>query len=288
MNILVTGKNGQLGSEIQVLANDCPNFNFIFTDVVELDITDRDRVQTFFAENTIDIVINCAAYTAVDKAEDEYELADRVNNQAVEYLVEAATTVNARFIHISTDYVFDGSGNIPYTEVDGVSPLGVYGKTKLAGEQHVLKASIPGIVIRTSWVYSSFGNNFVKTMMRLGKEREELGVIVDQIGSPTYARDLAEVCLSICVKEDQWRDSNEVYHYSNDGVCSWYDFATTIMELNGIDCVVKPIETIDYPTKAERPLYSVLNKKKIKEHFLLSHKHWKKSLVDCIYLLNGN
>ena len=279
MKIVVTGKNGQLGSEINALKDQYPSFEFIFLGRNDLDITDQDAIEKYFENCPFDLLINCAAYTAVDQAEDDFEGANAVNNLAVQYLVAAAEKQKARVIHISTDYVFDGAANLPYKESDPVQPIGVYGKTKLAGELHVLNAKIPAMVIRTSWVYSSFGNNFVKTMKRLGQERDELGVIVDQVGTPTNARDLADACLQICTQLTRWSDTNEVYHFSNDGVCSWYDFACAIMEVNNIDCNVKPIETTDYPTKAKRPQYSVLNKKKIKEQFGLLGLNWKASLA---------
>lgn len=278
MNILITGKNGQLGSEIQALSNTYKEFNFFFTDIEELDITNEEAITTFFEINKINFVINCAAYTAVDKAEDDEEIANKVNNTAVKFLVTAAEKNNARFIHISTDYVFNGTNHTPYTEEQETSPIGVYGKTKLEGEKHVLNSSLKGLVIRTSWVYSKFGNNFVKTMIRLGNERDELGVIVDQVGTPTNAADLAEVCLLIASQLENWSDINEVYHFSNEGVCSWYDFAFEIMKLNNISCHIKAIETTDYPTKAARPPYSVLNKKKIREQFNIPPKHWTSSL----------
>lgn len=277
MNILVTGKNGQLGSEIKAISNQYQNFNFLCTDIEELDITNKKAINSFFKNNTIDLIINCAAYTAVDKAEDDFEIANKVNNLAVQYLVEAAETYNSKIIHISTDYVFDGSTCIPYKEDKEVSPLGVYGQTKLEGEEHILHAKTQGLIIRTSWVYSEFGNNFVKTMLRLGKEKESLGVIGDQIGTPTNAKDLAYACLDIANQTKQWED-NQIYHYSNLGVCSWYDFAFEIMQQANLNCKINLIETTDYPTKAKRPQYSVLNKKKITEKFNVKNHHWTISL----------
>ncbi len=287
MNILVTGKNGQLGSEIQYLAPQYPSFNFIYTDVAELDITDASLVAAFFEQNKIDMVINCAAYTAVDQAEDDFEVANKVNNIAVKNVVEACLQHNARIIHISTDYVFDGSNHVPYVETDAVSPIGVYGKTKHLGEQQVLQTAVTGVILRTSWVYSSFGNNFVKTMMRLGKDRETLNVIYDQVGTPTYARDLAKACLDIASQTAQWPSQPAVYHYSNEGVCSWFDFATTIMELTQTSCKVLPILTKEYPTKSARPHFSVLNKAAIKQNFKVEIPYWKISLQQCIQEINN-
>ncbi len=287
MNILVTGKNGQLGSEIQYLAPQYPSFNFIYTDVAELDITDASLVAAFFEQNKIDMVINCAAYTAVDQAEDDSEVANKVNNIAVKNLVEACLQHNARIIHISTDYVFDGSNHVPYVETDAVSPIGVYGKTKHLGEEQVLQTAVTGVILRTSWVYSSFGNNFVKTMMRLGKDRETLNVIYDQVGTPTYARDLAKACLDIASQTAQWPSQPAVYHYSNEGVCSWFDFATTIMELTQTSCKVLPILTKEYPTKSARPHFSVLNKAAIKQNFKVEIPYWKISLQQCIQEINN-
>jgi dTDP-4-dehydrorhamnose reductase len=282
MNILVTGKNGQLGSEIQYIAPNYLQFNFIYTDAEELDITNADLVTSFFKQNSIDLVINCAAYTAVDKAEDDADLANKVNNIAVKNLVNACLSHQARIIHVSTDYVFDGSSNVPYVESDAVSPIGVYGKTKRLGEEQVLHTGVQGIILRTSWVYSFFGNNFVKTMLSLGKERESLNVIYDQVGTPTYARDLAKACLDIACQTEHWTAEPTVYHYSNEGVCSWYDFSTAIMELSQIPCKISPILTKDYPSKSQRPHFSVLNKTAIKTKFKLVIPYWKTSLQQCL------
>ncbi|MDC3179386.1 dTDP-4-dehydrorhamnose reductase, partial [Flavobacteriales bacterium] len=247
MNILVLGSNGQLGSEIKEIAVDYKDFNFLFRDLPELNICKKDALNTFILNKNIDLVINCAAYTAVDKAEENAEIAEQVNSLGVQNLVNALEKVNGKLIHISTDYVFDGCNSEPYKESDHVNPLGVYGKTKREGELFVINSSIDSIVIRTSWLYSSFGNNFVKTMYRLGNEKNFLSVISDQIGTPTYARDLAKVCLDIISISDTESISNKgkVYHYSNEGVASWYDFAITIMELSGSNCVIKAIQTID-------------------------------------------
>ena len=232
----------------------------------------------------INTVINCAAYTAVDKAEEDAKNAERVNSMGVSNLVNAIETVNGKLIHISTDYVFDGNHFLPYKESDALSPIGVYGRTKRAGELAVLNSAIDSIVIRTSWLYSSYGNNFVKTMLRLGSEKENLGVIFDQVGTPTYARDLAKTCLEILTGVNSAKISKKgnLYHYSNEGVASWYDFAISIMELGGENCKVKPIQTKDYPTLAKRPHFSVLNKSKIKTDFKIEIPYWRDSLKECI------
>ncbi|BAF72665.1 dTDP-4-dehydrorhamnose reductase [Sulfurovum sp. NBC37-1] len=278
-NILVTGSNGQLGSEIRALASE-ENI-FYFTDSNALDITDRNAIECFCEENAIDIILNCAAYTDVDEAEKEMKNADRVNHLAVKYLAEIARMRKMKLVHISTDYVFDGTNCKPYVEEDTTGPNGVYGSTKLLGEE-VLKMVNPhnAIIIRTSWVYSSFGNNFVKTMLRLGTEREELGVIFDQVGTPTYAGDLAKTILQIVPKIEN--ENVEVYHFSNEGVCSWFDLAKAIFELGNVKCEVSPIETKAYPTPAKRPYYSVLNKTKIKTAFGISIPYWKESLGECL------
>jgi dTDP-4-dehydrorhamnose reductase len=284
MNILVTGSNGQLGSEIKDLEVNFTNFNFFFMDLPALDICNRSQLDIFIKENNINTVINCAAYTAVDKAEEDAKNAERVNSMGVSNLVNAIETVNGKLIHISTDYVFDGNHFLPYKESDALSPIGVYGRTKRAGELAVLNSAIDSIVIRTSWLYSSYGNNFVKTMLRLGSEKENLGVIFDQVGTPTYARDLAKTCLEILTGVNSAKISKKgnLYHYSNEGVASWYDFAISIMELGGENCKVKPIQTKDYPTLAKRPHFSVLNKSKIKTDFKIEIPYWRDSLKECI------
>ena len=283
-NILVTGANGQLGSEIKELAENYSEYSFIFTDKNNLDITKENEISKFFDSNKINTIINCAAYTAVDLAEDEKETANQINHISVKLIATEAKKRNIKFIHVSTDYVFDGTSHVPYIETDSTNPQSVYGSTKLKGEQ-ILKEINPenSVIIRTSWVYSSFGNNFVKTMLRLGKERESLNVIFDQIGTPTYARDLAKYILNIIPKINNKKP--ETYHYSNEGVCSWYDFAKTIFELKHINCKVAPIPSSAYPTKAKRPHYSVLNKQKIKEHFTIEIPYWRDSLADCLKLL---
>jgi len=284
MNILVTGSNGQLGSEIKDLAANYASFSFFFMDLPALDICNSSQLDIFFKDKNINTVINCAAYTAVDKAEHDADIAEKVNATGVLNLVNALAKVNGKLIHISTDYVFDGNHFLPYKESDPVSPIGVYGETKRAGELAVINSDIDSIVIRTSWLYSSNGNNFVKTMLRLGNEREELGVIFDQVGTPTFARDLAKICLEILSgsKSENINKNGNLYHYSNEGVASWYDFAISIMELGGENCKVKPIQTKDYPTLAKRPHYSVLNKSKIKTDFKIKIPYWRDSLKDCI------
>ncbi|MBI1224201.1 MAG: dTDP-4-dehydrorhamnose reductase [Bacteroidetes bacterium] len=288
--ILVTGSKGQVGMELQTLATQFSNFDFIFVDVEELDITDSKAVKTFFAENKVDYCINCAAYTAVDKAETETNLAWKVNTVGPENLSVACAANNALMLHISTDYVYHTQSTKPYIETDFTNPQGTYARTKLNGDEAVLKNHPGGaMVIRTSWVYSSFGSNFVKTMLRLGSEREEISVIYDQIGTPTYARDLAKVLLEIVQKiENQSVDQKYftgVYHFSNEGVTSWYDFAVAIFDQKNLSVKVKPIETKDYPTPAKRPPYSILNKNKIKQNFGVEISHWQHSLWECLELL---
>ncbi len=279
--ILVTGSNGQLGSELKALSSNYKDYDFTFVDRTALDLSNLCKMEDFFDTKTFDVIINCAAYTAVDKAENDTESANTVNNKGVNLLSKIAKNKGISLIHISTDYVFDGKNFSPYLETDKINPQSVYGKTKSDGEEAILKVGAKNtIIIRTSWVYSSFGNNFVKTMLRLGKEKDELGVIFDQIGTPTYARDLAKSILDIIA--NLHNEAPEIYHYSNEGVCSWYDFAKTIFELSHIQCKVNPIETSQYPTPAQRPYYSLLNKSKIKKHFKLEIPYWKKSLSDCI------
>ena len=288
MNILVTGSNGQLGSEIKDVSASYKSFRFFFMDLPALDICNSSQLDLFIAKNKIHTVINCAAYTAVDAAEENAVIAEQINGAGVLNLVHALTKVNGKLIHISTDYVFDGNGFLPYQESDKTNPIGVYGKTKRNGELAVINGDIDGIVIRTSWLYSAYGTNFVKTMRRLGKERNELNVIYDQLGTPTNASDLAKTCLDILSysKETNINAKGNVYHYSNEGVASWYDFAKAIMELGKIDCEVMPIETKDYPTAAKRPHFSVLNKAKIKNDFEIEIPYWRVSLAQCISKLN--
>jgi dTDP-4-dehydrorhamnose reductase len=286
-NILVTGSNGQLGNEIRCLANSCPDFKFLFTDVAELDITKPSDLSKYFNQNKIGYIINCAAFTAVDKAESNLELANLLNTKSVGYLVEQANQHGAKLIHVSTDYVFDGNHYLPYKEDDAVNPLSVYGKTKLNGEFEALKAK-NSIIIRTSWLYSSFGNNFVKNMIKNGQERDSMNVVYDQLGGPTYAADLALAILTIIKQSasDAAPFKTGIYHYANEGVTSWYDFTKAIHQLANVQCKLNPIETKDYPLPATRPFYSVFNKTKIKTTFQLEIPYWKDSLEVCIKKIN--
>ncbi len=282
-NILVTGAKGQVGSELQALSS-AYAYNFYFTDKESLDITDVNRVDDFIQEQQIECIINAAAYTAVDKAEDDAKIADKINHLAVKNLAQIAKERGVKLIHISTDYVFDGKNYKPYQEDDATNPNGVYGATKLAGER-AMQGINPhnSVIIRTSWVYSSFGANFVKTMLRLGKERDSLGVIFDQVGTPTYARDLAKAILDILPKVKN--EQVAIYNYSNEGVLSWYDFAKEIMRMAKLECSINPIETKEYPTPAARPHYSLLNKAKIKEAYNLAIPFWKDSLEECLKIM---
>ena len=278
-NILITGANGQLGNEMRVLSAEHPEYTYFFTDVAELDICDEQAVLDFVKTNDIHVIVNCAAYTAVDKAEENVELCAKLNADAVGYLAKAAEVNQAEFIQISTDYVFDGTAHLPYEETELTCPNSVYGSTKLAGEQNALTYCSRTMIIRTAWLYSTFGNNFVKTMIRLGKERDSLGVIFDQVGTPTYARDLARAIYAAIVQGVQ----PGIYHFSNEGVCSWYDFTKAIHRLAGITaCQVKPLHTEEYPTPAKRPHYSVLDKTKIKNTYHIEIPYWMDSLQSCI------
>ena len=278
-NILITGANGQLGNEMRVISVEYPEYAYFFTDVEELNICNEQVVMDFVEDHKIHVIVNCAAYTAVDNAEDNVELCTKLNADAVGYLAKAAEANGAEFIQISTDYVFDGTAHTPYVETEPTCPDSVYGRTKLEGERNALSFCSRSMVIRTAWLYSTFGNNFVKTMIRLGKERDFLGVIFDQIGAPTYARDLAR---AIFVAITQGVVPG-VYHFSNEGICSWYDFTKAIHRLAGITaCKVKPLHTEEYPTKAKRPHYSVLDKTKIKETYHIEIPYWMDSLQSCI------
>lgn len=281
INILVTGSNGQLGSEIKKLKSLFKNVHIDFTDVDDLDITNPEALSSFCSQKVYKYIINCAAYTAVDKAETETLIAHKINVDAVRNLVEAAKLNNSCLIHVSTDYVFAGKNYMPYQESDPISPQSAYGRTKAEGEAEALKYE-KSIIIRTSWLYSSFGNNFVKTILRLSKEREKLTVIFDQIGTPTYAGDLAEAIIAIVNHQEINQPQPGIYHFSNEGVCSWYDFATEIAQLSGLKTRIMPIETKDYPSPTQRPFYSVLNKSKIKNTFGLEIPHWKDSLQICL------
>lgn len=280
--ILITGAQGQLGNEFRFLSFTHPHLRFIFTDVEGLDITKLKQVMTFFGKNNLQFVVNCAAYTAVDKAENDVKLATKINVNGARNLAKAAQAHGVTMIHISTDYVYHNNQNTPFKEGDKVSPKGVYAKTKLRGDLAVLKFCDNALVIRTSWVYGVYGHNFVKTMLRLGKERPSLNVVFDQIGTPTNARDLAKAILSIIDKAHyegtDIKAQRGVYHYSNEGVTSWYDFTKAIFDIRQIDCQVNPIESSQYPTPAQRPPFSVLNKNKIKETFGIEIPHWVNAL----------
>ena len=281
MNILVTGANGQLGREMQRLGAVSPN-NYLFTDVAELDITDAAAVRACVAEHGIDAIVNCAAYTNVERAEEDEAAADLLNRQAVENLARTAAEAGALLVHVSTDYVFDGRASEPYTEESPTAPLGAYGRTKRAGEEAVVKAGCRYLILRTAWLYSEYGNNFLKTMLRLTAERESLNVVFDQVGTPTYAGDLALAIFSI-LEGGLDRGNEGIYHFSDEGVCSWYDFAVEIARATGRNrCRIAPCRTAEYPTKAPRPVYSVLDKTKIKETFGLRIPYWVDSLKICM------
>ena len=280
-NILITGANGQVGSEFRVLHNNYIHYNWFFSNKKELDITDKILLEKYIEDNNINIIINCAAYTNVELAQKEEEKANIINNIAVKYLAECTKKYNIKLIHISTDSVFNGKNYKPYNENDKTSPLNTYSQTKLDGEKQMIKINPKNsIIIRTSWVYSSFGNNFVKNMIRLGKYKDELDVIFDQIGTPTYAYDLAKIILDIIPNINNKKV--EIYNYSNEGVLSWYDFAKEIIQIEQLQCKINPIETFGYPTLATRPHYSLLNKSKIKKDFNIKIPYWKDSLYKCL------
>lgn len=282
-NILVTGANGQLGSEIKrISVHHENNYKFFFTDVAELDITDPEAIDRFIKENNIRYIINCAAYTAVDKAEDDIDLCYKINRDAVNNLGVAATNNKAKVIHVSTDYVYDGTASKPYLETDAVNPQSIYGKSKLAGENALMQTCPDSIIIRTAWLYSIYGNNFVKTMIKYGQERDELNVVADQTGTPTNAADLAQAIIQILDFSEQNEFQPGIYHYSNEGVTTWYDFTLAIHKDAGITCNVNPITTDQYPTKATRPKYSVLDKTKIKTVFNIFIPKWEESLNLCV------
>lgn len=281
MNILVTGSNGQLGNEVQVLAKQHTKHRYWFTDVAELDITDAAAVKAFVSENKIELIINCAAYTNVDKAEEDEATALKINADAAGVL----GSQGVRVIHISTDYVFSGDEHVPCREDDVIAPRTAYGRTKYEGEKRLLAVCPEAVILRTAWLYSTFGNNFVKTMIRLGKERQELGVVFDQIGTPTYAADLAQAIFTV-IESPIWRPG--VYHFTNEGVCSWYDFTLAIHELAGVTtCKVRPILSEEYQYKTPRPHYSVLDKSKFKKTFDVEIPHWMDGLRRCMKSLNS-
>lgn len=285
-NLLITGASGQVGNALLALANQFPDFHLVGTDRDELDITNAEALEAFFHQHSFDYCINCAAFTAVDKAEKEPEAAERVNVQGPRLLAKACQQNDCRLIHLSTDYVYHGNLNRPLKETDEVHPQSVYATTKLKGEQAARQECQKSCIIRTSWVYAREGRNFLNTMLRLGRERDALRVVFDQIGTPTYAPDLAEALLLMIQSTEKGIVPAEalqgIYHYSNEGVCSWYDFALAIFEMTGINCQVDPIESKDYPTPAARPAFSVLNKAKIKRTFGLTIRHWRAALREAI------
>lgn len=285
MNILVTGANGQLGNKMRNLAPNSRTGKYFFTDVEELDITNLYAIRDFIKINQIDIIVNCAAYTNVDKAEDDIVTADLINNKAVENLAIATKESNATLIHVSTDYVFQGNKNLPYKEYDPTEPLGIYGRTKLAGEDAIQKVECNYLIFRTAWLYSEYGNNFVKTMLRLTSEKDSLKVVFDQVGTPTYAGDLASVIFNI-IENDQYKNKQKIYHFSNEGVCSWYDFAKEISYIAGTACDIQPCYSDEFPSKVKRPTFSVLDKTALKKDFQYTVPYWKDSLVKCINTIN--
>ena len=281
LNILVTGSNGQLGNEMRVLGAASAD-RYIYTDVAELDITDAEAVRAFVERENIDVIINCAAYTDVERAEDNEATAYTLNCDAVRNLAAAAAAVDGVLIHVSTDYVFSGDGHTPYTEEDATAPLGAYGRTKRAGEEVIEKSGCKYLIFRTAWLYSEYGRNFVKTMIKLTAERETLSVVFDQIGTPTYAADLAKAIFDI-VEGRKYEGHNGIYHFTDEGVCSWYDFACEIAaETGNTECIITPCRTWEYPTKAVRPAYSLLDKSKYKRTFGATIPHWRNSLKRCI------
>ena len=282
MNILVTGGNGQLGNEMRVVSKESRN-RYIFTDVVELDITNLEAIRYMLKMERVEVVVNCAAYTNVDRAEEDEIMADLLNNKAAGNLAVVAKEVGATLIHVSTDYVFQGDKNTPYKEDCETSPLGVYGRTKLAGERSIQATGCNYLIFRTSWLYSSYGKNFVKTMQRLTRDKNSLKVVFDQVGTPTYAGDLAAIIYKVIEKD--MLDKQGIYHFSNEGVCSWYDFAQEVCELSGNACNIEPCHSDEFPSKVKRPNFSVLDKTKVKETFGAKVPYWKVSLKHCINLL---
>ena len=287
MNILVTGANGQLGNEMRRLGAVSPN-NYIFTDVAELDITDASTVLATVKENAVEIIVNCAAYTNVDKAESDEATAELINSTAVRNLAVAMKEVGGTLFHVSTDYVFGLDGNTPRTEDMPVNPLGVYGRTKLNGELAIKESGCKALIFRTAWLYSEFGNNFLKTMMRLTAEREQLNVVFDQVGTPTYAGDLALAIFSI-IEAGVYEGNEGIYHFSDEGVCSWYDFAVEIAAAAGnTNCRISPCHSSEFPSPVTRPPYSVLDKTKIKNTFDIDIPHWRESMEYCIKRIKAN
>jgi dTDP-4-dehydrorhamnose reductase len=284
MNILVTGANGQLGSEFRKISEDSIN-KYLFTDVAELDITSKNAIMSFVTVNKVDIIINCAAYTNVDKAEDDQATAILINETAVGYLAEVCKEKNVILVHISSDYVFKGDKNTPCCENEPTDPLGFYGQTKLNGELNIQRVGCKYLIFRTAWLYSQYGNNFVKTMLRLTKEKDKLNVVFDQVGTPTYAEDLAILIGKIIEKED-FKNNYGIYHFSNEGVCSWFDFSKEIASLVGNECDIQPCHSDEFPSKVQRPHFSVLDKTKVKKTFDVKIPYWKESLKKCLRELN--
>lgn len=282
MTILITGSNGQLGSEIKAIAHLYPNLRFIFTDVAELDIVNADSVMEFCIANKVEAIVNCAAYTAVDKAETDQDLARRINVEGPANLARAAAKMGAKMIHISTDYVFNGLACVPLKPSDPIDPIGVYGRTKADGEDAVLQSGADAVIIRTSWLYSEYGANFVKTIRKYASERGQLKVVYDQVGTPTYARDLAKACLDVLSSGKPISAKGNVYHYSNEGAISWFDFAHAIVELSGIKCDIEPVDSSQFKTIARRPNYSVLDKSRIRTDFGVEIPYWRDSLRFCL------
>jgi dTDP-4-dehydrorhamnose reductase len=285
MKVLITGSKGQLGLSIKKLAPEFPDYRFIYTDVEELDITKADDIRKFISDTNPEVIINCAAYTAVDKAEEDTEKAHLLNTTAPGYLAKAASEDNILLIHISTDFIFGGDRKTPYTEEDKAVPESVYAKTKADGEQEVVKNSKRAVIFRTSWLYSEFGHNFVKTILRLAEERQEINVVNDQIGTPTYATDLAETILRLLPELTKINQGTEILHFSNEGIASWYDFAKEIVQQSGLKCKVNPISTKQYPLPAKRPAYSVLDKSKIKSRYGIDIPDWREGLRRCLSIL---
>lgn len=290
-NVLITGSKGQLGSELRELLIAEKTHNYLFTDIAQLDITNKQDVKSFVTSNNVDAIINCAAYTAVDKAEDEPQLCNLINGVAPGILADIAAENNALLIHISSDYVFDGNTPVPHREDSAVSPRSIYGRSKLAGEIAIKSSGCEYIIIRTSWLYSIFGNNFPKTILRLSSERELLNVVYDQIGTPTYATDLAKVIIEILKRNFEPSGNiltGGIYHYSNEGVCSWYDFALAIIRMGKTDCKIVPVASDKFPAKAHRPRFSVLDKEKIKTLMGIEIPHWRDSLEEFFLKINDN
>ncbi len=285
--IAVSGANGQLGMALKEISPLYKDYDFVFTDVAGLDISKKEALEVFFTQYKPAFFINCAAYTAVDKAEEQEELARLLNGIAPGYIAETCQKHQCRLLHVSTDYVFDGTYYRPYPEQHQLSPNSAYGRSKLLGEQNVLTYCEDVIIVRTSWLYSTTGHNFVKTMRKYGAERDMLKVVFDQVGTPTYAPDLAKALLALVQKSEEIEGAG-IYHFSNEGVCSWYDFAKEIIELSGIECIISPVETKDYPLPANRPHFSVLNKEKIKNDTGIEIPYWKDSLKECLRILDEN